>query len=83
MLDKLSSGAKFNDIRQLIADNSISDYSDLYRLLYDEVGTYGNGKEAESILAVAEGQYQDVNVVDKEINFMSTIIKLIRIIKWN
>ena len=80
LLDKLSSGAKFNDIRQLIADNSISDYSELYKLLYDEVETYGNSKVAECILAIAEGQYQDVQVVDKEINFMSTIIKLMRII---
>jgi len=82
LLDKLTNGSKFNDIRQLIADNSISDYSDLYRLLYDEIETYGKGKESECILAIAEGQFQDVNVVDKEINFMSTIIKLKRIIKW-
>ena len=81
LLDKLSSGSKFNDIRQLIADNSVSDYTELYRLLYDEVETYSNGKIAECILAIAEAQYQDVNVVDKEINFMSTIIKLKRIIK--
>ena len=75
----LSSGAKFNDIRQLIADNSITDYAELYRLLYDEVETYSNGKTAECILAIAEGEYRDVQVVDKEINFMSTIIKLMRI----
>ena len=81
LLDKLSNGDKFNDIRQLIADNSISDYSELYRLLYDEVNIYGKDKEAECILTIAEGQYQDVNVVDKEINFMSTIIKLKRILK--
>ena len=81
LLDKLTNGSKFNDIRQLIADNSISDYSDLYRLLYDEIETYGKGKESECILAIAEGQFQDVNVVDKDINFMSTIIKLKRIIK--
>ena len=81
LLDKLSSGANFNDIRKLIADNSVSDYSDLYRLLYDDVETYGKGKEAECILAIAEGQHQDVNVVDKEINFMSTLIKIKRILK--
>ena len=81
LLDKMSNGSKLNDIRQLIADNSITDYSDLYRLLYDEVGTYGKDKESECILSIAEGQYQDVNVVDKEINFMSTIIKLKRIIR--
>ena len=79
LLEMLSSGAKFNDIRQLIADNSITDYAELYRLLYDEVETYSNGKIAECILAIAEGEYRDVQVVDKEINFMSTIIKLMRI----
>ena len=81
LLEMLTSGAKLNDFRQLIADNSISDYSELYRLLYDEVESYGNGKVAECIMNIAEAQYQDVNVVDKEINFMSLIIRLIRIIK--
>ena len=81
LLDMLSNDSKFNDIRQLIADNSVSDYSELYRLLYDEVETYGKDKVAECILNIAEAQFQDVNVVDKEINFMSTIIKLKRILK--
>jgi DNA polymerase III delta prime subunit len=80
LLEMLSNGSKLNDIRQLIADNSISDYSELYRLLYDEVDNYGNGKQAECIMNIAEAQYQDVHVVDKEINFMSLIIRLIRIL---
>jgi replication factor C small subunit len=81
LLDMLGNGSKFNDIRKLIADNSVSDYAELYRLLYDEVETYSNGKVAECILAIAEGEFNDVNVVDKEICFMSTIIKIMRIIK--
>ena len=81
LLDMLGSGSKFNDIRKLIADNSVSDYAELYRLLYDEVDTYSNGKVAECILAIAEGEFNDVNVVDKEICFMSTLIKIMRIIK--
>ena len=80
LLGMLSNGSKLNDVRQLIADNSISDYSEIYRLLYDEVETYGKGKVAECILNIAEAQFQDVNVVDKEINFMSLIITLIRIL---
>ena len=80
LLEKLSGGAKFNDIRQLIADNSISDYTELYRLLYDEVDVYSNGKIDECIVILAEAQYRDVNVVDKEINFMSMIIKMMRIL---
>jgi len=83
LLEMLSNGSKLNDIRKLIADNSISDYSELFRLLYDEVDNYGNGKQAECILNIAEAQYQDVHVVDKEINFMSVIIRLIRILKWD
>ena len=81
LLEMLSSNAKLNDIRKLIADNSISDYSEIYRLLYDEVDNYGSGKQAECIMNIAEAQYQDVHVVDKEINFMSLIIRLLRILK--
>ena len=81
LLDSLTNNSKFSEIRKLIADNSVSDYSELYRLLYDEVSVYSNNRDAECILAIAEGQYQDVNVVDKEINFMSTIIKIMRILK--
>ena len=81
LLEMLSNGAKTKDIRQLIADNSINDYSELYRLLYDEVDNYGNGKQSECIMNIAEAQFQDVNVVDKEINFMSLIIRLARVIK--
>ena len=81
LLEKLTSGASFKDVRQLIADNSISDYSELYRLLYDEVETYSNGKVAECIMAIAESQYKDTMVVDKEINFMSLIIELITLVR--
>ena len=81
LIELLASGAKLNDIRQLIADNSITDYSELYRLLYDEVETYSNGKVAECIMNIGEAQFQDVHVVDKEINFMSLIIRIMRILK--
>jgi len=81
LIELLTSGAKLNDIRQLIADNSITDYSELYRLLYDEVETYSSGKVAECIMNIGEAQFQDVHVVDKEINFMSLIIRLLKILK--
>ena len=81
LIEHLSNNSKLNDVRQLIADNSITDYSELYKLLYDEVEVYGKGKEAECILNIAEAQYQDVHVVDKEINFMSLIIRLLRVLR--
>ena len=76
----ITSNSKLNDMRKLIADNSVSDYSELFRLLYDSVEDYGKGKESECILAIANGQHQDVNVVDKEINFISTLIRIKKIL---
>ena len=81
LLESLTPNTTMAGIRQLLADNSVTDYNELYKLLYDELETYSHGKDAECILALSEGQYQDVQVVDKEINFMSTIVKLIRIIR--
>ena len=81
LLDKLSNGSKLSELRQLIADNSITDYSELYRLLYDEVDNFSKGKSEECILIIAEAQFQDTNVVDKEINFMSMLIRLQRLIR--
>ena len=80
LLDMMTEGSTIKDMRKLIADNSVSDYSELYRLLFDEVNVYAKDKEPECILAIATGQQHDVNVVDKEINFVSTLIKIKRIL---
>ena len=39
----------FKNLRQLLADSQIRDYADLFRLLYDEVDSYGKGHIAEDI----------------------------------
>jgi DNA polymerase III delta prime subunit len=71
----------FNEIRQLLADNKITDYADLFRLLYDEVDSYGKGHVAECILIIARYELSDSQVVDKEINVMAMIIELLGVIK--
>ena len=77
-MDKKTS---FTEIRQLLADSKVKDYSDAFRLLYDNLDEYAKDSKAVSILTLAEGQYQDSQVVDKEINFMSTMIRLLGNIK--
>jgi len=77
LIEKITTRAKLSEIRQLIADNSVSDYSELYKLLYDKVDDYAGNKVAECILIIAKAQYQDVQVVDKEINFMAMIVNLL------
>ena len=67
----------FQTIRQILADNKITDFSDLYSLLYNKVGEYADGNIANVILEIAEGQKSDVLVVDKEINAMAALIRIL------
>jgi len=71
----------FNSIRKLLADAKVRDYTDLYKLLYDELDSYAEGHKAGVILIIAEHQYMDTSVVDKEINVMSMIVKILGEIK--
>ena len=71
----------FVTVRKMLADNQISDFADLFRLLYDEVDDYGKGHIAECILTVAKYQLSDAQVVDKEINAMAMLIELLGVIK--
>ena len=71
----------FKDIRQLLADNKITDFADLFRLLYDEVDDWGKGHVAECILIISRYELSDSQVVDKEINAMAMVIELLGVIK--
>jgi len=71
----------FKKIRKLLADSKVTDFSDGFRLLYDTLDEWASGHTAEVILTLAEGQRDDIVVVDKEINFMATMVKLLTIIK--
>jgi len=84
LLEYLKTGSKadsFKNIRQLLADNEVKDFTDLYRTLYDEVDSYTKGSVAAVMLIIAEAQYQDSMVIDKEINTMSMLIKILSEIK--
>ena len=71
----------FSDIRQLLLDNKITDFADLFRLLYDEVDDWGKGHVAECILIIARYELSDGQVPDKEINAMAMLIELLGVIK--
>jgi hypothetical protein len=71
----------FKVIRQTIADSRVRDFTALYRYLFDEIDNYAKGHIASVILILAEQQYQDTFVVDKELHMMATIVKLLNEIK--
>ena len=81
ILDTLTSNQpsanKVNEIRQIVTDAGIRDFTELYRLLYDKVQEYASDRIPQTILAIAEGQYRDAFVVDKEINFMATMYNIL------
>ena len=81
ILKKQDKKTAFVNLRQLLADNSIRDYSDCFRLLYDNVDEYGTGHIAEVIIILARYEQSDTQVVDKEINFMAMLIELLGVIK--
>jgi DNA polymerase III delta prime subunit len=71
----------FQNIRQLLADSKVSDFSDLFRLLFDTVDDWGTGHIAECILILSKYQQSDAVVVDKEINVMAMFVEIIGSIK--
>ena len=71
----------FQNIRQLLANNQVRDFSDAYRLMYDNLDIFAKGHIAACILILAKYELNDVQVIDKEINFMACIIELLEEIK--
>jgi DNA polymerase III delta prime subunit len=62
----------FNNIRQIITDNEIRDFTELYQELYNRF------QSAEATIIISEALYQSVTIPDKEICFMSCISKLLQ-----
>ena len=84
LIDMLKNSNKkeaFANIRQLVADNNLKQFNELFSEMYEKVADYAPEKQADVILILAEGQFHDASVVDKEINFMATIINILRAIK--
>ena len=67
----------FTKIRQIIADSKVKDFTALYTYLYENLDEYAKGHMGTVILIIAEAQYKDVSVVDKEINVMAMFINLL------
>lgn len=81
MLKNTNRKQAFTDIRQLVADSNIKQFSELYSEMYEKVDQYSPGAQGDIILALAEGQYQESTSPDKEICFMATIVRILKSIK--
>jgi len=69
----------FNEIRQIIANANVQDFEELYRFLYDSASQYAAGSEGMVSIYVNEYSYQSNFRIDKEINCMALIARLIEL----
>lgn len=70
---------KWREIRQIIANANVSDFEELYRYLYDNANVYASGREGMVAIYINEYSYQSNFRIDKEINCMALIQKLIEL----
>jgi DNA polymerase III delta prime subunit len=71
---------RYTNIRQIIADSKVTDFTDLFHFLYEKVDEYCPDDTANVILTLSEGQYKSSMVIDKEINMMATLINILNIL---
>jgi DNA polymerase III delta prime subunit len=71
---------KYMSIRQVVADSKVTDFTELYSLLYEKVDEYAGSNISNVIIILAEGQYRCGVSIDKEIPTMAAIIQIINLI---
>jgi DNA polymerase III delta prime subunit len=78
---KKPSVKSFNNIRQIIANTDLEDFDDVYKFLYSKLNEYSNGNEGIVICYLEEYMYHATFRLDKEINIMACIAKILETIK--
>jgi DNA polymerase III delta prime subunit len=81
VLKELTGKKNWITIRQIIADSGVKDFEELYRSLFDYSSKYAEGSEGMIAIILNEHLYQANFRIDKEINAMSAIAKIIETIK--
>ena len=69
----------WKNIRQIIANSGSQDFEELFRYLYDNASVYAEGSEGMVAIYINEYSYQANFRIDKEINLMGLIAKLIEL----
>ena len=75
VIDELKSKKKtaFNNIRQIIVNNNINDFTGLYKSLHDHYSS------PETTIVIEEYLFHSTTIADKEICFMGCVAKLLNL----
>ena len=71
---------KYMKIRQALIDSKVTDFSDLFTMLYDKVDEYAAENTSNVILLLSDGQYKCSSAIDKEIPTAATLIQILNTI---
>jgi replication factor C small subunit len=71
----------WKEIRQIIANANVQDFEELYRFLFDNAEHYASGNEGMVAYYINEYSFQSTFRIDKEINALALISKLIELAK--
>jgi len=81
VLKELTTTQNWINIRQIIVDSGVKDFEELYRSLFEHASIYAKNREGSIAIILNEHLYQANFRIDKEINIMSAISKIIETIK--
>jgi DNA polymerase III delta prime subunit len=65
-------------IREILKESDVTDFTELFNYLYNEVEAYAEEVYEETIFAISQAQYQNYFVPNKEINVMEMILKILK-----
>ena len=67
---------RYLKLRQTIIDSKVTDFTDLYTLLYEKVEEYAPNNTANVIIELSQGQLNHAQCIDKEIPTAATLIQI-------
>lgn len=77
---KKPNSSSLKNIRQIIADSNTENYDELYRTLYEKIDDFSLGNEGEIIILLEEYLYHSSFRLDKEINIVACLAKVLQLI---
>jgi replication factor C small subunit len=67
---------RYLKLRQTIIDSKVTDFTDLYTMLYEKVEEYSPNNTANVIIELSQGQLNHAQCIDKEIPTAATLIQI-------
>lgn len=67
---------RYMKLRQTLIDSRVTDFTELFTLLYDKVDEYAPSNTANVIIALSQGQTNHFHSIDKEIPMAACLIEI-------